>query len=49
LKDIIETAHKDFLVKGNDKLNIYTMNEYGYTWTKVGVKEPRPINTVILD
>ena len=32
LKEIIDTAHKDFIVKDNNKLNIYAIHEWGHMW-----------------
>lgn len=32
LKEIIDNAHKDFLVKDNNKLNIYAIHEWGFMW-----------------
>lgn len=41
LKEIIDTAHKEFILKDNTKLNVYSIHEWGFMWQKSCVKDPR--------
>ncbi len=41
LKDVIETAHKEYILKDHEKLNLFCIHEWGFMWQKVGIKDPR--------
>lgn len=49
LKDIVNAAVEHSVEKDLSKTNIYEMNRWGLGWEKIHQKEPRKLESVILD
>lgn len=49
IKEFIDTCVEHCMEKENDMVGIYELHQWGLGWTKVQMKKPRPLESVILD